>query len=278
MLRLTDHWDQIWIIETKTANVLDSITRPKPRLKRSESQWWDRDWKCLSLNNETKTETEMSKSQWRDRDWKDVSLNDETETAIVWVSITRPRLKNLSLNDETKTEKIWVSETRLVKICRYRDSIETLADIWLPISGEGTDLCTLKWILFDTGLLVGWSGFFLFNAVKCNKWIDFDWIYLVWLDSLCLAFLCRMNQRDFDILRMSRPRLIKTGKFLGCRDRDLSRLRNFLDVKTETHRDWKISWMSRLRNFLGVETETSRDWAKGVDTETPSRLLLISVK
>ena len=190
----------------------------------------------------------------------------------------RPRLKYPSLNDETetKTEKMWVSMTRLRprlqmcesqlrdqdwkdesqwlgKICRYRDSIETLADIWLPISGEGTDLCTLKWILFDTGLLVGWSGFFLFNAVKCNKWIDFDWIYLVWLDSLCLAFLCRMNQRDFDILRMSRPRLIKTGKFLGCWDRDLSRLENLMDV----------------------ETETSHDLAKYVDTETPSRLSLI---
>ena len=68
-----------------------------------------------------------------------------------------------------------------------------------------------------------------------------------------------------------------------------------MDVETETHRDWKISWMSRLRlieteKFLGcrdryssrlgylmdVETETSRDWAKDVDTETPSRLSLIS--
>ena len=38
------------------------------RLKISESQWWDRDWKCLSLNDETETETEK-----------------------VWVSMTRPR-------------------------------------------------------------------------------------------------------------------------------------------------------------------------------------------
>ena len=29
----------------------------RPRLKRSESQWWDRDWKGLSLRVETKTET-----------------------------------------------------------------------------------------------------------------------------------------------------------------------------------------------------------------------------
>ena len=71
-----------------------------------------------------------------------------------------------------------------------------------------------------------------------------------------------MNQRDFDILRMLRPRLIKTGiprlikteKVLGCRDRDSSRLGSLMDV----------------------ETETSRDWAKDVDTETPSRLSLIS--
>ena len=53
---------------------------------------------------------------------------------------------------------------------------------------------------------------------------------------------------------MSRPRLIKTEKFLVCRDRDQSRLGNIRDV----------------------ETETSRDWAKDVDTETTSRLSLIS--
>ena len=101
--------------------------------------------------------------------------------------------------------------------------------------------------------------------------------------------------RDWEIYWISRPRLIETERFLGCRDRDSSRLRNFSDVETETHWDWKISWMSRLRlieteKFLGcrdryssrlgylmdVETETSRDWAKDVDTETPSRLSLIS--
>ena len=100
-----------------------------------------------------------------------------------------------------------------------------------------------------------------------------------------------MTQEYFDNLW----RLIETKKFLGCRDRDSSRLRNFLDVETETHRDWKISGMSRPRlietekfqrcrdrdssrpgNLMDVETETSRDWAKDVDTETPSRLLLIS--
>ena len=46
-----------------------------------------------------------------------------------------------------------------------------------------------------------------------NKWFDFDWIYQVLLDS-----------------------------FL-----DWSRLRNFLDVETKTHWDWKISWMFRPR-------------------------------
>ena len=93
---------------------------------------------------------------------------------------------------------------------------------------------------------------------------------------------------------MLRLRLIETEKFLGCRDRDSSRLGNLLDVETETHRDWEICWMSRprlietwkfagcrdrdssrLENLLDVETETSRDWTKDVDTETPSRLSLI---
>ena len=51
----------------------------------------------------------------------------------MWVSMTRwdQDCKYVSLNYETETEKIWVSETSLGKICRYRDSIETLADLWI---------------------------------------------------------------------------------------------------------------------------------------------------
>ena len=46
------------------------------------------------------------------------------------------------------------------------------------------------------------------------------------------------THRDWEIYRMSRPRLIKTEKFLGCRDRDSLRLGNFLDVKTEKFLGW----------------------------------------
>ena len=53
---------------------------------------------------------------------------------------------------------------------------------------------------------------------------------------------------------MTKPRLIETEKLLGCRDQDLSRPGNFMDV----------------------ETETSRDWAKDVNTKTPSRLSLLA--
>ena len=38
-------------------------------------------------------------------------------------------------------------------------------------------------------------------------------------------------------LWMSRLRLIETEKFLGCRDQDSSRQRNFFDVNTKTRRD-----------------------------------------
>ena len=74
-----------------------------------------------------------------------------------------------------------------------------------------------------------------------------------------------------------------------------TRLWYFMDVETETHRDWENSWMSRPRlietekilgcrdrdqsrlgNAMDVETMTSRDWAKDVDTVTPSKILLIS--
>ena len=43
----------------------------------------------------------------------------------------------------------------------------------------------------------------------------------------------RDRDRDF-ISKVSRPRLIETDKFLSCRDRDSSRLENFLVVETET--------------------------------------------
>ena len=52
----------------------------KQGLARPDFDHRDRDWKCLSLIDETETETEKSKSQWRDRDWKCLSINDETET------------------------------------------------------------------------------------------------------------------------------------------------------------------------------------------------------
>ena len=44
-----------------------------------------------------------------------------------------------------------------------------------------------------------------------------------------------------------RQRLNETGKFVGCRDWDSSRLRNLLDVETETHRDLEIWRMLRPR-------------------------------
>ena len=56
-----------------------------------------------------------------------------------------------------------------------------------------------------------------------------------------------------DCLRMSRPRLIKSSKFLGCWDWNSTRLRGCQD---------RVS--SRLRNLQDVQTETERDSSKGV--------------
>ena len=49
-------------------------------------------------------------------------------------------------------------------------------------------------------------------------------------------------------------------------------------VKTETHRDWENLYqdLSRLKNIMVVETETNQDWAKDVETETLSRVSLIT--
>ena len=170
------------------------MKRLRPRLKRSEPQWWDRDWKCLSLNDDTKSKKMWvsttrprprlirSESQWRDQDWKCPSLNNKTEieTENVWVSMTsqRPRLK--------KFESEW-RETRLGKRCRYWDPIKTLVDIRPSTCHEMTsvwkgssDICQIFFLL----------TFRANPAISSrNRLIDFDWIYLLGLDSFCLAFL-----------------------------------------------------------------------------------------
>ena len=46
---------------------------------------------------------------------------------------------------------------------------------------------------------------------------------------------------------LSRSRLIETEQFCRCRDRDSSRLKNFIDIETETYRDWEILRLSRPR-------------------------------
>ena len=82
-----------------------------------------RDWKCLSLNNET--ETEKAKSQWRDPDWKCLSLNDDTETNTEkseshWQDRDQD-WKNLSLRHETGhkmsiTRLLLISDSPLVEM------------------------------------------------------------------------------------------------------------------------------------------------------------------
>ena len=65
------------------------------------------------------------------------------------------------------------------------------------------------------------------------------------------------THRDWEILWLSRPRLIETGKFCGCRDQDSSRLvilwlsrprlietGKFCGCRD---RDWEFLWLSRPR-------------------------------
>ena len=79
--------------------------------------------------------------------------------------------------------------------------------------------------------------------------------------------------QDFNNLWILRKRLINTGIYDGCRDRELSRLRNFSDVETKTHRDWEISLILRLRlikteNFLGCRDQDSSKLENLMDVET----------
>ena len=108
-----------------------------------------------------------------------------------------------------------------------------------------------------------------------------NFLFLLWNSKNIWVSMSRPRLRlenfllCYEILFMSRPRLIETRKFCGCRDRDSSRLGNSLVVETETHRDWDILWLSkpwlietwifcgcrdrdysRLGNFVVIETET----------------------
>ena len=67
--------------------------------------------------------------------------------------------------------------------------------------------------------------------------------------------------RDSDFLRLSRPRLIETEKFLSCRDRDSSRLANLVVVETETHRDWtKVVETETLTRLFQKVLRNSTGW------------------
>ena len=127
-----------------------------------------------------------SESQWRDRDrdWKGLSLNDETETETekVWVSMTRPR------------PRLKGSESQSRDRDRDHKNIETKTKVVETIKDETS------------------------------------------------KFGSRLISEN-----LSRPRLIETEQFCRCRDRDSSRLGNFIDVETETYRDWEILRLSRPR-------------------------------
>ena len=140
----TSYYTQPGISETRFGS-------SRPILKRSESQWRDRDWKCLSLKDKTGTETEK-----------------------VWVSVTRPRprLKRSESHSRDRDHKNFETKTKVVK---------TVKDETRKFGSR----------LISENLL--------------------------------------------------RPRLIETGKFYRCWDRDSSRLGNSTDIETETYRDLEIS-------------------------------------
>ena len=97
-----------------------------------------------------------------------------------------------------------------------------------------------------------------------NKLSLINWFWLNLISFiLSLAFLGLLIQ--WEILLMSRLRLIKIEKFVGCCDWDSSRLRligteKFLACPHKTRRDWKITCMSRPRF---IETEKSSQERNG---------------
>ena len=60
---------------------------------------------------------------------------------------------------------------------------------------------------------------------------------------------------------LTRPRLIETEKFYRCRDRDSSRLGNFIDVETKPYQDWEMLRLSRPRPIkTGQKMSTRHFW------------------
>ena len=64
---------------------------------------------------------------------------------------------------------------------------------------------------------------------------------------------------DWKIYWMSRLKHIKTEKFLGCWDRDSSRLRNLIDVETRTSRDSRWSLLLEQLYELKIHKLTHGD-------------------
>ena len=132
--------------ETETRVLWVSMSRPRPRLNcwKSQCRDRDRDWIYKSLNVETETETEFTKvsmSRPRLENFLFLLWNSKN----IWVSMLRPRprLENFFFCYEIlfmlrprliKTGKFARcrdrDQSRLDKRCRYRDSIETLVDLW----------------------------------------------------------------------------------------------------------------------------------------------------
>ena len=145
------------------------VSRLKPRLVLSQSQFWDgvRDWTFVSLNYETESETEIYKSQFRDRvrDWIYQSLNikTESETKILRASILRPRLdlsesqywdrirdwNHFSLSLETESETIELVKTESLAILCHVLNYQSLQR---RFSEHGKNNRNIPWERKNSGL------------------------------------------------------------------------------------------------------------------------------
>ena len=172
--------------------------------------------------------------------FKSLNVETDTETKFLQVSVSRlrPRLNLHSLNVETETEtkSLWVSMSRP----RPRLNLQSL-NVETETETEFTKVSISR------------------LRPRLNLQPIFTYIYLylpifTYIYNLYLPIFTYIYNLYFEIQFMLRPRLIETIKFCGCRDRD----------------------SSRLGISVVVETETSRDWTKVVETETSSRVSLIS--
>ena len=165
------------------------MSRLRPRLNSQKSQYrdWDRDWIYKSLNVETETETEFTKVSKGSSKTKQPKLSEFNAQHVKYPS-TSEKQKQFD-----------------------QAVVNFLADTFVPFNVTGQDSFRKLFDIADRKLTVKHATTYSRMTNDASK-------------DILSQVVETETHRDWEFLWLSRPRLIETGKFCGCRDRDQPRL------------------------------------------------------